>query len=54
MCKDEISWVSDRMTAEIAYTEKYTSGLETRRDVRDAIIDQEKRDLRKHLAHMLV
>ena len=53
MCKEELGRINDHLTSEVASTETYTQALEAPKSVSQALDLQAKRDLKRHLTHLL-
>ena len=53
MCKEELGRVNDHLTSEVASTDTYTYALATPKSVAQALELQAKRDLKRHLNHLL-
>ena len=53
MCKEELYIVNDHMTSEVASTNTYSHALESSKSVSQALEVQAKRDLKRHLNHLL-
>ena len=53
MCKEELGRVNDHLTSEVASTDTFTNALATPKSVAQALELQAKRDLKRHLNHLL-